>query len=123
MANNINADDLQKRVDLVTWNTIKKYIPQQPEKNNTAFPPEYGYIIDYYRNNYNIYISVNPRSNSELNDDKTIVFDWKGDLYYIIDNKIKYKFNYCDPNFITVIRTIILEASKFLDTLEQTSTN
>lgn len=117
MNSNITVDDLQKRIDEVRWKIINEFVPKQPEKNNTSFPPEYGYIIDYYRNYYNIYISILPKSNTELSNSPDLIFDWSGNFYHLEKNKILYKYNFSDANYITVIRTILVEVANYLKTI------
>lgn len=111
--------DYDNRVSNASWKLIKDIIPSVPEKNNTLLPPEFGYVVDYLRETYKIYISVSPRTNTDLeNVSKDTIFEWVGDIFQIDKNKIIYKYTISANNYVRVIRNCIDKAVERARTLE-----
>lgn len=104
MSKKYNYEELQQRPDWNDWLRIKNYIPNLPEKNDLTVAPEYGYILDKLRQKYNIYISVIPIVDSELDTEKTLTFRFNGKIMYL--DKIN-----------NVLEEIIVSGRKYTDTM------
>lgn len=119
---NDNFDSNRKRLDEVTWKKANRFVTTPPKENNTNLPPEYGYVLDYLRNYYNIYISMIPQPNLELSKDPNMIFNWRGEVYVInTKNKITYRYTYSDTNYVLVIRNVISNSIDYLT--EQNNSN
>lgn len=110
--------DDRTRVLVSDWNTkISKYVTYESDKQD--YTPKFGYIIDYLRNHYEIYVCAVPVTNSDLdrNDsgDPKHVYNFRGETTWI-KQSILFKSEVCtNISYYGAIRTAINNAITFLD--------
>lgn len=100
-------EELQQRPEWNDWLEIKKYIPNMTEKNDQTVPPEYGYIVDKFRQKYGIYISVMPKIDPEIDTERTLSFRFNGRILYL-------------DGISNIIEEVSLSGRKFSDVMRQT---
>ena len=115
--------DDQTRVLVSSWLKIKNYVPAEDE--NSEYTPKFGYIIDYIREYYGIYIIAKPVTNSDLDRDTNEplrVYNFRGETTWIKMNFV-FKFQACtNISYYGAIREAIDNAITFLEENEVEST-
>lgn len=110
--------DDQTRVLVSDWKRIRKYVPFDP-RADSRFTPKFGYIIDYLREKYGIYVWGNPVTNAELDidteDNPRRVYNFRSEVRYVKKTIVYRDAVFNDISYYLVIRKAINKAIDFLE--------
>ena len=106
--------DSIERVTVASWESLKKYIPYS---SNDDFTPTFGHVVDQFRIQYNIYITVIPITRSTESDfkDDSIIFRYRIDIYKLSGNNVIIHWIGNDQAFYIAMRKAIIKAIDFID--------
>lgn len=109
--------DDQTRVLVSDWYEIRKYVPAEDEKSE--YTPKFGYIVDYLRNKYGIYVCAVPCTNSDLDrpsEEPQKIYNFRGETTMIKENFV-FKSEVCtNISYYGAIRQAINTAIEFIKT-------
>ena len=107
--------DDQTRILISDWYKMKKYIPEYTDQEYT---PKFGYVTDYLREHYGLYVIAKPSTNSDLDIDTPTpqkVYNFRGETAWIKENYL-YKFEVCTHiSYYGAMRDAINIAIRFLE--------
>lgn len=113
--------DSRDRVTVASWNSIlKKYITYV---DKTGYTPTFGYIVDRFRIDYNIYISVYPiikpsiTTEGGVSSDSLIIFGYRSEICKLDagNNNVIIEWTGNDQAFYQAMRDALNKAVEFID--------
>jgi len=107
-------NDDRTRVTVADWELyMKKYISYDP---NSPLTPQFGYLIDQFRINYNIYVAVSPDTNPKISDLPTDrqVYGYRSDVYKRSENNVIIRWSGNNTSFYLAMRAALNKAAEFI---------
>lgn len=108
----LSYEESRKRVSELVWkDKLSKYLERTEDGN----PPTYGVVVDEFRYKYNIYISVYPVKDIEIDSNKRLIIRYSGEVMKANGNEVLKESIVADHTYEDAMRKCIDIAISYIE--------